>query len=36
MEALASGAIRALEGKEALLEYTGKPVWEKFDFEPEN
>ena len=35
MEALSAGAIRALEGKEPLLEYTGKPVWEKFDFEPD-
>ncbi|MCF0142434.1 MAG: butyrate kinase [Parasporobacterium sp.] len=36
MEALASGAIRALNGEEALLEYTGEPVWKKFDFEPED
>ena len=34
MEALAAGAIRALSGEEALLEYTGEPVWTKFDFEP--
>ena len=34
MEALASGAIRALDGKEKLLEYTGVPVWTSFDFEP--
>jgi seryl-tRNA synthetase len=34
MEALASGAIRALNGEEELLEYTGEPVWTKFDFEP--
>ena len=34
MEALASGAIRALDGEEALLEYTGVPVWTHFDFEP--
>ncbi len=33
MEALASGAVRALTGKEPLLEYTGIPVWipEAFD-----
>ncbi len=36
MEALASGAIRALNGEEELLEYTGKPVWSGFDFEPED
>lgn len=36
MEALAAGAIRALTGEEATKEYTGVPVWEKFDFEPEN
>lgn len=36
MEALASGAIRALNGEEELLEYTGEPVWTKFDFEPED
>ncbi|MBO4834489.1 MAG: butyrate kinase, partial [Lachnospiraceae bacterium] len=35
MEALANGAIRALEGSEPLLEYTGRPIWEKFDFEPD-
>ncbi len=34
MEALANGAIRALN-KEELLEYTGKPIWNGFDFEPE-
>lgn len=34
MEALASGAVRALTGKEALQEYTGIPVWDGFDFEP--
>ena len=34
MEALASGAIRALNGEEELLEYTGVPVWTHFDFEP--
>lgn len=36
MEALANGAIRALNGEEELLEYTGEPVWTKFDFEPED
>ncbi len=36
MEALASGAIRALKGEEALLEYTGQPVWNGFEFEPED
>ncbi len=34
MEALASGAVRALSGAEALQEYTGIPVWSGFDFEP--
>ena len=34
MEALASGAIRALNKEEELLEYTGVPVWTHFDFEP--
>jgi butyrate kinase len=33
MEALASGAIRALSGEEDTKEYTGKPVWSGFDFE---
>ena len=33
---LASGAIRALDGVEETKEYTGVPVWEKFDFEPED
>lgn len=32
MEALASGAVRALNGEEPLLEYTGVPVWSGFDF----
>jgi butyrate kinase len=32
MEALASGAIRALAGEEATKEYTGVPVWNGFDF----
>lgn len=30
MEALASGAIRALKGEEELLEYTGIQVWQGF------
>jgi len=34
MEALASGAIRALDGVEECKEYTGEPVWTGFDFEP--
>ena len=33
MEALASGAIRALNKEEKLKEYTGVPVWSGFDFE---
>jgi butyrate kinase len=33
MEALASGAIRALSGEEETKEYTGIPVWEGFSFE---
>ena len=33
MEALASGAIRALSGEEAVKVYTGIPVWEGFSFE---
>jgi butyrate kinase len=33
MEALASGAIRALSGEETTKTYTGIPVWEGFDFE---
>ncbi len=32
MEALASGAVRALKGEEELLEYTGIPVWQGFNF----
>ncbi len=32
MEALASGAVRALSGEEELKEYTGVPVWSGFDF----
>ncbi len=31
MEALALGALRVLKGKDAPLEYSGKPVWEGFD-----
>ena len=31
MEALASGAIRALDGEEEVKEYTGIPVWSGFD-----
>lgn len=31
MEALAAGAIRAMEGREDVLEYTGIPVFENFD-----
>jgi butyrate kinase len=33
MEALASGAVRALSGEEPVKEYTGIPVWSGFDFE---
>ena len=33
MEALASGAIRALDGVEETKEYTGVPVWNGFPFE---
>jgi butyrate kinase len=36
MEALASGAVRALSGEEETKEYTGEPVWSGFAFEPEN
>ncbi|MCD7950794.1 MAG: butyrate kinase [Erysipelotrichaceae bacterium] len=32
MEAMASGAIRVLNGEEELKQYTGKPVWTHFDF----
>lgn len=35
MEALASGAIRALKGEENLQKYTGIPVWTGFHFEEE-
>ena len=33
MEAMAAGAIRVLNGEEQLKTYTGKLVWEKFDWE---
>lgn len=33
MEALASGAIRALSGEEQVKEYNGVPVWNGFEFE---
>ena len=33
MEAMASGAIRVLNGEETLKEYTGKRVWDGFDWE---
>ena len=36
MEALASGAIRALSGEEKMKEYTGRPVWSGFDYAPED
>lgn len=32
MEAMASGAIRALKGEEEVKKYTGEPVWSGFDF----
>lgn len=32
MEAMASGAIRALKGEEEVKKYTGQPVWSGFDF----
>lgn len=35
MEALAAGALRVLRGEEALKEYTGIPVWNGFDGEPD-
>ncbi len=34
MEALASGAIRALNGEEELKVYTGEPVWSGFPYAP--
>lgn len=33
MEAMAAGAIRVLDGEEPLKTYTGKPVWDGFDWE---
>ena len=33
MEAMAAGAARVLDGEEELKHFTGKKVWEKFDFE---
>ena len=33
MEAMAAGAIRVLNGEESLKKYSGKKVFEKFDFE---
>ncbi len=33
MEAMAAGAIRVMNGEEELKTYTGKLVWEKFDWE---
>jgi butyrate kinase len=33
MEAMAAGAIRALEGIEPIKTYTGQPIWDKADFE---
>lgn len=33
MEAMAAGAIRVLDGEEELKIYTGKPVWDGFDWE---
>lgn len=33
MEAMAAGAVRVLEGEEELRTYTGKPVWDGFDWE---
>ncbi|MBP3913141.1 MAG: butyrate kinase [Lachnospiraceae bacterium] len=33
MEAMAAGAIRVLDGEETLKKYSGKKVFEKFDFE---
>ena len=32
-EALAAGAARVLSGAEKVKEYTGKPVWDSFDFD---
>ncbi|MBQ1312055.1 MAG: butyrate kinase [Blautia sp.] len=33
MEAMAAGATRVLNGEETAKEYTGKPLWDKADFE---
>lgn len=33
MEAMAAGAVRVLDGEEELKVYTGKPVWDKFEWE---
>ena len=33
MEAMAAGAIRVLNGEEKVKTYTGKVIWEKFDWE---
>ena len=33
MEAMASGALRVLKGIEKVKKYTGKPVWEHFEFD---
>ncbi|CUQ60335.1 Uncharacterised protein [Dorea longicatena] len=33
MEAMAAGAIRVLNGEENLKVYTGKKVWDGFDWE---
>lgn len=33
MEAMAAGAIRVLTGEEELKTYTGKPIWDGFDWE---
>lgn len=33
MEAMASGAIRVLEGEEKLKQYSGEPVWKGFDYD---
>ena len=32
-EALASGAIRVLSGEEEVRRYSGRPVWDGFDFD---
>ena len=33
MDALAAGAIRALDGKESVMTYTGEPSWKGFTCE---